>query len=73
MQTTIKPIYEHDAPKAIREFFTEEFRTQQLGQAGHWLLLGNQQPALANPVQVSQVEQLIAVSRSPDAVDQPIA
>jgi hypothetical protein len=73
MQTTILPIYDQDASKVFQEFLAEEFYTQQLGRPGRWLLLGDEQPALANPVRASDVEKLLAASRSPDALDEPVA
>ena len=73
MKTTITAIYEQDAEKAYREFFTKEFATQQLGQPGRWFLLGTRQPALFDPVQSSQVEKLIEKSRGNDAVRHPVA
>ena len=77
MATTITAIYQEDAGTAFREFFTDEFRTQQLGQPGRWLAWGPRQfaliRALTNPVRAPQVEKLIARAHGDGLVGQPVA
>jgi hypothetical protein len=62
MKLLLKPIYEPDTEKTCREFFTQEFRTEQLGQPGRWFLWKTRQPGLHNPVALSQFEDLLGKS-----------
>ena len=68
----LKPIYEPDAEKAYREFFTQEFRTEQLGQPGRWFLWKTRQPGLHNPVQLSQFEELLGKSHGDGTSREPV-
>ncbi len=73
MKATITAIYKWEAAKVFHEFFTEDFRTQQLGQPGRWHILGDRPVSVPNPVEAFQVETLIekASAKYPD--DHPVA
>ena len=73
MNTTITSIHSWDAKEAFVEFFTKEFREQQLGQPGRWFLLGTPSPFLYDPVRVADVKLLIERSDRNNTAHDPLA
>ena len=72
MKQLLTAIYEQDAEKTYHQFFTKEFRTQQLGQPGRWFLWKTRPPGLHNLVQLSQFEDLLGKSRGDGTLHEPV-